>query len=104
MITPVGLQDQLLNIVVAKEKPELAEEKARLVGEVGDNFHQVRGCDWVETSIAKFQCPITIYVFAPKVHFHYCTILDFPVPLSPVVRNAQTRNHWCTLFAPIPLN
>merc|ERR1719281_2433116 len=37
MITMVGLQDQLLNIVVAKEKPELAEEKARLVIEGAEN-------------------------------------------------------------------
>ena len=28
MITQVGLQDQLLNIVVEKERPDLAEEKA----------------------------------------------------------------------------
>eukprot|EP00971_Amphidinium_carterae_P089815 1778289-Amphidinium_carterae.1 len=33
MITLVGLQDQLLNIVVQQERPELAEEKARLVVE-----------------------------------------------------------------------
>merc|ERR1719271_1937006 len=37
MITMVGLQDQLLNIVVAKERPELAEEKARLVVEGAEN-------------------------------------------------------------------
>lgn len=33
MITMVGLQDQLLNFVVQKERPELAEEKSRLVVE-----------------------------------------------------------------------
>uniref|UniRef100_A0A7S2LWX2 Uncharacterized protein n=1 Tax=Zooxanthella nutricula TaxID=1333877 RepID=A0A7S2LWX2_9DINO len=37
MITQVGLQDQLLNIVVEKERPELAEEKARLVVEGAEN-------------------------------------------------------------------
>jgi dynein heavy chain len=37
MITLTGLQDQLLNIVVAKERPELAEEKARLVVEGAEN-------------------------------------------------------------------
>merc|ERR1719281_2359742 len=37
MITMVGLQDQLLNIVVAAEKPALAEEKARLVIEGAEN-------------------------------------------------------------------
>eukprot|EP00929_Paragymnodinium_shiwhaense_P104537 TRINITY_DN6904_c0_g1_i1.p1 TRINITY_DN6904_c0_g1~~TRINITY_DN6904_c0_g1_i1.p1 ORF type:complete len:2672 (+),score=812.80 TRINITY_DN6904_c0_g1_i1:23-8017(+) len=37
MITMVGLQDQLLNTVVGKERPELAEEKARLVVEGAEN-------------------------------------------------------------------
>merc|ERR1740121_2095799 len=37
MITQVGLQDQLLNIVVEKERAELAEEKARLVVEGAEN-------------------------------------------------------------------
>merc|ERR1719392_529231 len=37
MITSVGLQDQLLNIVVQKERPELADEKARLVVEGAEN-------------------------------------------------------------------
>jgi len=31
MITPVGLDDQLLGIVVAKEKPELEAEKNQLI-------------------------------------------------------------------------
>eukprot|EP00931_Biecheleriopsis_adriatica_P059471 TRINITY_DN3558_c0_g2_i1.p1 TRINITY_DN3558_c0_g2~~TRINITY_DN3558_c0_g2_i1.p1 ORF type:complete len:4446 (+),score=1220.06 TRINITY_DN3558_c0_g2_i1:273-13340(+) len=37
MITVVGLQDQILNIVVQAERPELAEEKARLVLEGAEN-------------------------------------------------------------------
>jgi len=37
MITMVGLQDQLLNIVVQKERPELADEKAQLVVEGAKN-------------------------------------------------------------------
>merc|ERR1719487_3244255 len=37
MITFVGLEDQILNIVVSKERPELAEEKARLVVEGAEN-------------------------------------------------------------------
>jgi len=37
MITIVGLQDQLLNIVVEKERPDLAEEKVRLVVEGAEN-------------------------------------------------------------------
>lgn len=31
MITPIGLEDQLLGIVVAKEKPELESEKNQLI-------------------------------------------------------------------------
>jgi len=37
MITIVGLQDQILNSVVQAERPELAEEKARLVVEGAEN-------------------------------------------------------------------
>ena len=34
MITTEGLQDQLLGIVVAKERPELEEEKNQLIVQV----------------------------------------------------------------------
>ena len=37
MITPEGLQDQLLGIVVAKERPELEEEKNALILQSADN-------------------------------------------------------------------
>ena len=37
MITPDGLEDQLLGIVVAKERPDLEEEKSRLVLEGASN-------------------------------------------------------------------
>ena len=37
MITPDGLEDQLLGIVVAKERPDLEEEKSRLVQEGASN-------------------------------------------------------------------
>jgi len=45
MITIVGLQDQLLNIVVQKERPELAEEKARLVVEGAENKEQLEATE-----------------------------------------------------------
>ncbi len=35
MITPEGLEDQLLGIVVQRERPELEEEKTKLVLQVG---------------------------------------------------------------------
>lgn len=31
MITPIGLEDQLLGIVVAKERPDLESEKNQLI-------------------------------------------------------------------------
>lgn len=41
MITPLGLEDQLLGIVVAKEKPELEEKKNMLILESAKNKKQV---------------------------------------------------------------
>lgn len=37
MITPQGLQDQLLGIVVAKERPQLEEKKNELIVESANN-------------------------------------------------------------------
>lgn len=42
MITPAGLEDQLLGIVVAKERPDLEEEKGRLVMESASNKKQLK--------------------------------------------------------------
>ena len=42
MITPEGLEDQLLGIVVAKERPDLEEEKGRLVQESAANKKQLK--------------------------------------------------------------
>ena len=42
MITPEGLEDQLLGILVMKEKPELEEEKNRLITEGAANKRQLR--------------------------------------------------------------
>ena len=41
MITPLGLEDQLLGIVAAKEKPELEEKKNELILESAANKKQV---------------------------------------------------------------
>ena len=43
MITPEGLQDQLLGIVVAKERPELEEEKNALILRSAENKRSVTG-------------------------------------------------------------
>ena len=37
MITPEGLEDQLLGIVVARERPELEEEKNALIIQSAEN-------------------------------------------------------------------
>ena len=42
MITPQGLQDQLLGIVAAKEKPELEEKKNELIVESAENQKQLK--------------------------------------------------------------
>ena len=42
MITPLGLEDQLLGIVAAKEKPELEEKKNELIIESAKNRKQLK--------------------------------------------------------------
>eukprot|EP00795_Rhopilema_esculentum_P009610 gene9610-17369_t len=42
MITPLGLEDQLLGIVAAKEKPELEEKKNKLILESAANKKQLK--------------------------------------------------------------
>lgn len=42
MITPMGLEDQLLGIVAAKEKPELEEKKNTLILEGAQNRRQLK--------------------------------------------------------------
>jgi len=42
MITPLGLDDQLLGIVAAKEKPELEEKKNQLIIESAHNKRQLK--------------------------------------------------------------
>ncbi|KAK3733704.1 hypothetical protein QZH41_011231, partial [Actinostola sp. cb2023] len=42
MITPEGLQDQLLGIVVARERPELEEEKNALIIQSAENKRQLK--------------------------------------------------------------
>ena len=42
MITPTGLEDQLLGLVAAKEKPELEEKKNTLILEGAANRRQLK--------------------------------------------------------------
>ncbi|TPX60044.1 hypothetical protein PhCBS80983_g02063 [Powellomyces hirtus] len=45
MITPEGLEDQLLGIVIAKERPELEEMKAQLVIQSAENKKQLQAAE-----------------------------------------------------------
>ncbi len=45
MITPLGLQDQLLSIVAAKEKPDLEEAKNQLIIESAENKKQLKSIE-----------------------------------------------------------
>ena len=42
MITPIGLEDQLLGIVAAREKPKLEEQKNALILESAQNRKQLK--------------------------------------------------------------
>ncbi len=42
MITPLGLEDQLLGIVAAAEKPELEEKKNQLIVETATNKRKLK--------------------------------------------------------------
>jgi dynein heavy chain len=42
MITPVGLSDQMLGVVVATERPDLEEQKAVLVVQSADNSKKLK--------------------------------------------------------------
>ena len=45
LITPDGLEDQLLGLVVAKERPDLEEEKNQLVRQNADNKKALQGIE-----------------------------------------------------------
>ena len=45
MITPEGMQDQLLGIVVARERPELEDEKNALIVQSADNKRQLKNIE-----------------------------------------------------------
>ena len=74
MITPQGLEDQLLGIVAAKEKPELEEKKNQLImesatnkkqlKEIEDKILEVLSSSQVSVEICKlFMCPIYLAFF-----------------------------------------
>ena len=75
MITPLGLQDQLLGIVVAKERPELEEKKNQLIIESAQNKKQLKQ---IEDKILEVLSSSEVDIY---VHFHVCNLYGFCVVL-----------------------
>ena len=63
MITLMGLEDQLLGIVAAKEKPELEEKKNKLILESAKNKKEVR-------VLLEFKKSKSCSVFYNESHFY----------------------------------
>ena len=65
MITPPGLEDQLLGIVAAKEKPVLEEKKNQLIVESAHNRRQLKEIeDKILEVLAESQVGIFKYDYA----------------------------------------
>ena len=67
MITPQGLEDQLLGIVAAREKPELEEKKNQLIIESAANKKQLKE---IEDKILKVLSSSEV---SSKVHLVHST-------------------------------
>lgn len=63
MITPEGMQDQLLGIVVARERPDLEEEKQALILQGAQN-KRYQKTYFVGDSTP---CPSTLFLNVPLV-------------------------------------
>ena len=76
MITPEGLEDQLLGIVVARERPELEEEKNALIIQSAENKKWVlnyNDCDFMPPN-RKIRGHIVLPLsICPSVHLSVCT-------------------------------
>lgn len=63
MITPQGLEDQLLGIVAAKEKPELEEKKNQLIVESAENQKKLKEIeDKILEVLSSSEVNLQIYV------------------------------------------
>jgi dynein heavy chain len=72
MITPQGLEDQLLGIVAAKEKPELEEKKNELILESAANQKQLKEIeDKILEVLSSSQVATSIYSL---LIIHYTSI------------------------------
>ena len=69
MITPAGLQDQLLATVVLEERPELAKEKERLIIEGAENAATLKE---IEDEVRR--CDSGFYCFCSHLVFFWCVM------------------------------
>ena len=57
MITPGGLEDQLLGVVIAAERPDLEEQRSALVAEGAENARRLAD---IEDRILEACCPLSL--------------------------------------------
>ena len=74
MITPLGLEDQLLGIVAAREKPELEQQKSALILESAQNRRQLKEIE--DKILEVLSSSQVIYIDSlnatcPGVGYHY---------------------------------
>lgn len=70
MITPQGLEDQLLGIVAAKEKPELEEKKNQLIVESAENQKKLKEIeDKILEVLSSSEVNLQIYLCKAKSRY-----------------------------------
>lgn len=79
MITPLGLQDQLLGIVAAKEKPELEQKKNELILEGAENKRQLKT---IEDKILKVNNLLALFFNVYSFMNCFCFQLRFYLHLK----------------------
>lgn len=90
MITPAGLSDQLLGVVVATERPDLEEQKAALVlSGAGGGTRGCRACGWVG-GVKGGQGVIGTWSMCPSCVS--CKLLSTALMITPALERSQ-----CTL-------
>ena len=82
MITPQGLEDQLLGIVAAKEKPELEEKKNQLIMESATNKKQLK----------EIEDKILEVLSSSQVSVEICKLLMCPIYLAFFLSTKKLNN------------
>ena len=81
MITPEGLSDQLLGIVVARERPELETARNQLIIESADNVSIHRYLIFLYLLLPHFNLVVFIFAFVSLYsktlkHVHFLTVIN----------------------------